>query len=93
MQQVNQIEATSPADMRAAPRRFPGAAAGANAFGFARDPFPCCTANFNQGWPKLAASIFWTTADGGLAVGLLFPATARLPNGVGGGGRVSVETW
>ena len=30
---------------------------------------PCCTANFNAGWPRLAASIFWRTRDGGAAAG------------------------
>jgi hypothetical protein len=29
--------------------------------------FGCCTANFNQGWPKFAASLWMATNDGGLA--------------------------
>jgi hypothetical protein len=29
--------------------------------------FGCCTANMHQGWPKLAASLWMGTADGGLA--------------------------
>ncbi len=30
--------------------------------------FGCCTANFHQGWPKLASSLWMKTDDGGLAV-------------------------
>ena len=33
------------------------------------------------GWPKLSRFIFFTTADGGVAVGVFVPARARLPNG------------
>ncbi len=29
--------------------------------------FGCCTANFHQGWPKLVASLWMATPDGGLA--------------------------
>ena len=29
--------------------------------------FGCCTANMHQGWPKLAASLWMATPDGGLA--------------------------
>ena len=40
--------------------------------------FGCCTANFNQGWPKLAASaLARRTADGAIVVALLAPAVER----------------
>lgn len=40
------------------------------------------TANFNQGWPKLAANALLTnTATGGVVVALLLPVAATLPNG------------
>ena len=32
-------------------------------------------------------------ADGGVAIGLLVPATAVLPPSIGGGGRISIDTW
>ena len=41
--------------------------------------FGCCTANFNQGWPKFAHAIFHTTADGAIAIGILAPAKATIP--------------
>ncbi|SEW00103.1 beta-L-arabinofuranosidase domain-containing protein [Luteibacter sp. 329MFSha] len=44
----------------------------ANLFGL--DPhFGCCTANFHQGWPKLTASLWMASADGGLAAALYAP--------------------
>ena len=55
--------------------------------------FGCCTANFNQGWPKFAQNVFWLTPDGGAAVGILAPAEAALPaSAVGGGGSIAVDT-
>lgn len=39
--------------------------------------FGCCTANFNQGWPKLAESTFMRTADG-IASSVLLPMEAKL---------------
>jgi hypothetical protein len=51
--------------------------------------FGCCTANFNQGWPKLAANALLTRAvDGGVVVGLLLPVAATLPSGA----KVTVDT-
>jgi hypothetical protein len=35
--------------------------------------FGCCTANFHQGWPKLTASLWMASADGGLAATLYGP--------------------
>eukprot|EP00051_Salpingoeca_urceolata_P028392 m.486606 g.486606 ORF g.486606 m.486606 type:complete len:766 (+) comp24518_c0_seq1:130-2427(+) len=43
--------------------------------------YGCCTANFNQGWPKFASMAVFSTSDGGAAVGLLIPLTATLPDG------------
>lgn len=38
--------------------------------------FGCCTANFNQAWPKFAASVFMKSADG-LAVAAYAPSSVR----------------
>ena len=56
--------------------------------------FGCCTANFNQGWPKLAGHIFWRATGGGVAVGIFAPASLVLPNQTetGGGGSLRVVT-
>jgi uncharacterized protein len=35
--------------------------------------FGCCTANFNQGWPKFAASLWMASADNGLAAAAYSP--------------------
>jgi len=50
--------------------------------------YGCCTANFHQGWPKFANSLFFTAADGGVVVAIYAPASATLP----GGGLIDVET-
>ena len=50
--------------------------------------FGCCTANFNQGWPKLIKQAVMATPDGGAAVALLIPTNATLSDG----GTVTVET-
>lgn len=42
--------------------------------------YGCCTANFNQGWPKFATMVIYETSDAGAAVGIWAPATATLPN-------------
>ena len=36
--------------------------------------FGCCTANFNQGWPKFAASLWMASHDGGLAAAVYSPS-------------------
>jgi hypothetical protein len=39
--------------------------------------FGCCTANLHQGWPKLAASLWMASGDGGLAVAAWAPSIMR----------------
>ena len=50
--------------------------------------YGCCTANFHQGWPKFANSLFYTTPDGGVAVAMYAPASAKL----GGGVTIDIDT-
>ena len=46
--------------------------------------YGCCTANFNQGWPKFAHSIFYVDArDGGVVIATWAPAEATYPDGPG----------
>ena len=42
----------------------------------------CCTANFNQGWPRFIQHMLHASSDGGLAVSSLGPVSATLPSGV-----------
>lgn len=44
----------------------------ANLFGLAAY-FGCCTANFHQGWPKLTASLWMASSEGGLAAMIYAP--------------------
>ena len=39
--------------------------------------FGCCTANFHQGWPKFAASLFMLSQDDGLVAAAYAPCEAR----------------
>lgn len=39
--------------------------------------FGCCTANFHQGWPKLAANLWMKTSRGGLAVAAYAPCVVE----------------
>jgi uncharacterized protein len=39
--------------------------------------FGCCTANFNQGWPKFAASLFMLSHDDGLVAAAYAPCEVR----------------
>ena len=43
--------------------------------------YGCCTANFNQGWPKFIKQVVMTTPDKGAAVTLLVPSTSTLADG------------
>ena len=53
----------------------------ANVFGL-EPQFGCCTANFSQGWPKLAANAF-LRSDDGVVVPLILPASVSCEiNGV-----------
>lgn len=38
----------------------------------------CCTANFNQGWPKFAASLFMSSAEGGLVAAAYSPCEVHV---------------
>jgi len=39
--------------------------------------FGCCTANLNQGWPKLAASLFMLSKDNGLVAAVYAPCEVK----------------
>lgn len=40
--------------------------------------FGCCTANFSQGWPKFAASLFMKSAEGGLVAAAYSPCEVHI---------------
>ena len=52
---------------------------GGDAEAYGLEPnFGCCTANFNQGWPKLAhAAVLLTQDKSGVVVGLYAPLTSK----------------
>ncbi len=39
--------------------------------------FGCCTANFHQGWPKLAANVWMSSGDDGLVAAVYAPSEVR----------------
>lgn len=43
--------------------------------------FGCCTANMHQGWPKLIASLWMATADGGVATVAYGPSEVNVKTG------------
>lgn len=69
-QQANQISISD------APRNWYNNGDDANMFGFEPN-FGCCTANYHQGWPKFAASLWMEGRDGGLAAQSYAPCTVR----------------
>ncbi len=71
-----------PACIRSQERPFISNGPEAHLFGVEPD-FGCCTANFSQGWPKFASSLFMGTPDGGIAITAYAPATlhTQLPDG------------
>jgi len=79
-QQANQVLVTD------APRPWTNNDNTANLFGL-EPHFGCCTANMHQGWPKLAASLWMQTEDGGLAAIAYAPCTV---NTTCGGHHVSL---
>ena len=63
-----------PNQIRCAHEKGPWTTNGLEANLFGLEPnFGCCTANFHQGWPKLVASLWMATSDGGLAATLYGP--------------------
>ena len=67
-QQPNQIECSIHQ------RRWTSNGPESNLFGLEPN-FGCCTANFHQGWPKLTASLWLASADGGVAAAIYAPST------------------
>ena len=53
--------------------------------------FPCCITNFPQGWPKFVASAVLTHGNA-FAVASFLPLNATLPDAVGGGTTLLIET-
>lgn len=73
VQMTNQVECSRLPDSHVVFRTN-----GADAHQFGLEPnFGCCTANFGQGWPKLALSAFMRT-ERGLASAVLVPSEARV---------------
>jgi hypothetical protein len=63
-----------PNQIRCAHAKGPWTTNGPEANLFGLEPnFGCCTANFHQGWPKLVASLWMASAEGGLAATLYGP--------------------
>jgi len=77
-QQANQVLCTI------APRHWTNNSPDSNIFGL-EPQYGCCTSNFHQGWPKLAANLWMATPDEGLA------AVAFAPCQVGAKVRGGVE--
>ena len=81
-QQVNQVMCSI------SNRRWSTNGPESNIFGLEPN-FGCCTANMHQGWPKLAASLWMATVDGGLAAVVYGPS--EVTTTVRGGTAVTVE--
>ncbi len=80
-QQVNQVLCS------VAGRNWTNNGEDSNLFGLEPN-FGCCTANMHQGWPKLAASLWMATPQGGLAAVAYAPSRVTAP--VAGGQTVSI---
>ncbi len=77
-QQVNQVQCTINPD-----HMWTTNGPESNIYGLEPN-YGCCTSNMHQGWPKLAASLWMATPDGGLAAVAYAPCEARFqPGGVG----------
>jgi len=76
LQAINQVNALEHAD----PHTWQSDGPQAEMYGLEPN-FGCCTANFNQGWPKFANMIVFETGDGGAAIGVYAPTSATLPDG------------
>jgi hypothetical protein len=63
----------------------------ANLFGLEPN-FGCCTANMHQGWPKLVASLWMATTDGGFAAIAYGPSEVRAEVGNGAAVTLVEET-
>ena len=69
-QQPNQVEVSM--------HRKPWTTNGPESNLFGLEPnFGCCTANFHQGWPKFAASLWMNSNDDGLVAALYSPCEVR----------------
>jgi hypothetical protein len=69
-QQPNQVECSL--------HREPWTTNGIESNLFGLDPnFGCCAANFHQGWPKFAASLFMASPDGGVVAAAYAPCELR----------------
>jgi len=71
-QQVNQVQCTINPD-----HMWTTNGPESNIYGLEPN-FGCCTSNMHQGWPKLAAHLWMTTPEGGLAAVAYAPSEARL---------------
>jgi hypothetical protein len=70
-QQVNQVQCTINPD-----HMWTTNGPESNIYGLEPN-YGCCTANMHQGWPKFAAHLWMTTADGGIAAVAWAPSEAR----------------
>ena len=69
-QQVNQVSISE------SPRNWYNNGPDANRFGFEPN-YGCCTANYHQGWPKFASSLWMEATGGGLAAQSYAPCLLR----------------
>jgi DUF1680 family protein len=70
-QQVNQVECSINKN-----RNWTTNGAESNIFGLEPN-YGCCTANFSQGWPKIASHLWMSTQDNGLAAAVYAPCQIK----------------